>query len=111
MSILIVASCSQESLENTLWEFPLGNDCINYLKFSSDSVKLYDCELDEIVTGTYRIKHDTIIINTLYSEYDSEFPEGSRHRHNPDEYSLLKVDHRTISNPKLGSTYTLNDDE
>lgn len=85
-------------IENTKWEYLVSQDCINYIKFlTNDSIIIYYCEPDEKIFGTYFISNDSIIINTLKSEYDDDFPIDSSHRYEKSTFNMVKFSDTLIS--------------
>jgi len=81
-------------LVGTAWSFEVADGFTDYIQFhKKDSIISYSCEVGVKVFGVYKLKHDTIFIQTIRGQYDHEFPEGSRHRHKRIKYQLLyKVD-------------------
>jgi hypothetical protein len=98
--IISMISChTSKKLTKTKWEWKINEDCINYIVFNSNrSINLYYCEPDEIVYGKYALKGDTIFIQTISGQYDSEFPEDSQHRLIPSSYYLILKGNSIISN-------------
>jgi|GEM_PF-5138320 len=97
--IISILSCqNSKKLINTRWEWNINEDCINYIVFNNNrSINLYYCEPDEIVYGNYALKEDTIFIQTISGQYDSEFPENSQHRQIPASYFLILQGNKIIS--------------
>ncbi|MCD4665527.1 MAG: hypothetical protein K8R68_09655 [Bacteroidales bacterium] len=61
------------SLNNTIWEWKIAEDCINYLEFEENGIyQEYNCELGEKWEGEYQINADTLIL--MEKIYTSDAP-------------------------------------
>ena len=95
ISFIFLSCTSVPKLSETRWVYEVGEGCVNYIFFSSDSsVNLYNCEVDEIIYGKYFYKQDTIFVQTEKGQYDNEFKEDSRHRHEPYSFYLILKEER-----------------
>jgi len=79
---------SKDQLIGGRWSFPVAENCINFYEFKRDSVEIFDCEIQEMIYGTYEINYSQIIIETLIGQYDAKFPKESRHNHQPKTIEL-----------------------
>lgn len=97
--VFVFLSCTSASqLSKTRWECKISETCLNYIIFENDSsVNLYNCEVDEIVYGRYFMKNDTLFIQTQKGQYDDEFKEGSRHKHEAYSFYLLLREDKIFS--------------
>ncbi len=105
--IISMISCHpSKKLINTKWEWKINEGCINNIVFNNNSsINLYFCEPDEIVYGNYTLKGDTIFIQILSGQYDSDFPEGSQHRHVPSSYFLIMNGNSIVSSKMFEIRY------
>jgi len=94
----------KDELIDGKWSFPIGENCVNYYEFKSDSVTIFDCEKQEKTYGTYQINLSQVVIQTKKGEYDDEFPKGSRHRHKP-EVIELRIDNSILVDDKYKMEY------
>jgi hypothetical protein len=86
------------------WSYPIAENCINFYEFKRDSVEIFDCEIQEKIYGTYEINLSQIVIQTIQSQYDSEFQEESKHRHKP-EIIELRIDRNMLVEDKHEMEY------
>lgn len=100
--VISLASChSSKKIINTKWEYKINEGCINYIVFkNNNSLNIYYCEPDEVIYGKYTLRGDTIFIQTISGQYDSEFPQDSQHRHIPSSYYLI-LNGNSIVSPKI----------
>lgn len=81
------------------WSFPIAENCIDYYEFTTDSVIVYECEIQEKIYGTYEINLSQVLIQTNRGQYDYEFSEGSKHRHKPRTIEL-RIDENMLVDDK-----------
>jgi hypothetical protein len=99
--IVILLSCIPyqvlaQRIADTKWQLDNDYDCSSYLSFQTDSITIYDCETGEKIFGTYKIDADTIRVQTISGEFDTDFPPDSRHRHEPFSFKLLRQEEKLI---------------
>ena len=94
----------KDELIDGRWSFPVGENCVNYYEFKSDSITIFDCEKQEKIYGTYEINLSQVIIQTNKGQYDDEFSKESRHRHKS-EVIELRIDNNMLVDDKYEMEY------
>lgn len=94
----------KDELIDGKWSFPIGENCVNYYEFNSDSITIFDCEKQEKIYGTYEINLSQVVIQTNRGQYDEGFPKESRHRHKS-EVIELRIDNNMLVDDKYEMEY------
>lgn len=94
----ILVGCAKEpiNLNGTTWVLEHNDVCGSNIFFAQDSVVIFDCEIQEKIYGAYYVEKDSIKIQTVRSEFDHEFPTGSRHKHKSKKISLTLINDSTL---------------
>lgn len=83
-----VKDCPHKLL-NTKWIYD-EDGCQDFYEFKEQNKYMfYSCETDEKKYGIFSIHGDTVIVEQHKGEFDSEFPEDSRHRGQKVKIKLL----------------------
>jgi hypothetical protein len=94
----------KEHLIDGKWLFPIALNCVNYYEFTKDSVRIFDCEIQEKTYGTYEINLSQVIIHTRRDQYNDEFPKESKYRHEPMTIEL-RIDENMLVDDKYEMEY------
>ncbi|MHA4895361.1 hypothetical protein ACXZ1K_11450 [Pedobacter sp. PWIIR3] len=52
-------------IKNTRWINRVSSDCLNYLKIKNTAYEEYNCEMDYLVSGKFKLKGDTLILTEI----------------------------------------------
>lgn len=87
---LFLVSCDTIKVSNSKWEYKINEESVSFIEFTNDSLYVeYDSEVGEHLYGNYAIDKGQIILNQTAGEFDSEFPEGSRHKTKEESYYMV----------------------